>query len=65
MDSEILKWIEKAPKNISLSGSKTSYYNGELQLKLFFKMLGENNYVLLILTLEIFITGYFLKTITE
>ena len=45
MDSEILKWIEKAPKNISLSGSKTSYYNGELQLKLFFKMLEKNNYV--------------------
>jgi hypothetical protein len=41
MDSEILKWIEQAPKSLKLSGSKTSYYNGELQLKLFFKMLGE------------------------
>ena len=39
MDSEILKWIEKAPKSISLSGSKTSFYNGEKQLKLFFKLL--------------------------
>ena len=38
MDSEILKWIEKAPKNISLSGSKTSFYNGEKQLKLFLKI---------------------------
>ena len=38
MDSEILKWIEKAPKNISLSGSKTSYYNGEKQMKLFLKI---------------------------
>ena len=41
MDSEILKWIDQAPKSLRLSGSKTSYYNGELQLKLFFKMLGE------------------------
>ena len=38
MDFEILKWIEKAPKSISLSGSKTSFYNGEKQLKLFFKL---------------------------
>ena len=38
MDSEILKWIEKAPKSISLSGSKTSFYNGEKQLKLFLKI---------------------------
>tara|TARA_R100000353_G_scaffold82775_1_gene62022 strand:- start:37 stop:165 length:129 start_codon:yes stop_codon:yes gene_type:complete len=41
MDSEILKWIEKAPKSLRLSGSKTSYYNGEEQLKLFFKILEE------------------------
>ena len=38
MDSEILKWIEKAPKSISLSGRKTSFYNGEKQLKLFLKI---------------------------
>lgn len=38
MDSELLKWIAQAPKNIALSGSKTSYYNGEKQLKLFFKI---------------------------
>ena len=38
MDSELLKWIAQAPKNISLSGSKTSYYNGEKQMKLFLKI---------------------------
>jgi len=41
MDSEILKWIDQAPKSLRLSGSKTSYYNGEEQLKLFFKILEE------------------------
>ena len=39
MDSEILKWIEKAPKQIKFSAHKESFYNGELQLKLFFKLL--------------------------
>tara|TARA_R100001480_G_scaffold3025_1_gene8208 strand:+ start:2629 stop:2757 length:129 start_codon:yes stop_codon:yes gene_type:complete len=40
MDSEILKWIEKAPKQkIKFSAHKESFYNGELQLKLFFKIL--------------------------
>tara|TARA_R100001163_G_C4868821_1_gene71602 strand:+ start:345 stop:470 length:126 start_codon:yes stop_codon:yes gene_type:complete len=38
MDSEVLKWIEQAPKSLRLSGSKTSFYNGEKQLKLFFKL---------------------------
>ena len=38
MDSEILKWIEQAPKSLRLSGSKTSYYNGEKQMKLFLKI---------------------------
>ena len=38
MDSELLKWIAQAPKNISLSGSKTSFYNCDKQLKLFLKI---------------------------
>ena len=38
MDYEILKWIEQAPKSLRLSGSKTSYYNGEKQMKLFLKI---------------------------
>ena len=37
-DSDLLKWIAQAPKNLSLSGSKVSDYNGERQLKLFFKL---------------------------
>ena len=37
-DSDLLKWIAQAPKNLSLSGSKVSDYNGEKQLKLFFKL---------------------------
>ena len=44
MDSELLKWIAQAPKNISLSGSKTSYYNGEKQLKLFFRIKENGDY---------------------
>ena len=39
MDSEILKWIEQAPKSLRLSGSKKSFYNGERQLKLFFEII--------------------------
>jgi len=40
MDSEILKWIDQAPKHkIKFSAHKESFYNGELQLKLFFKIL--------------------------
>ena len=40
MDSEILKWIDQAPKHkIKFSAHKESLYNGELQLKLFFKLL--------------------------
>jgi len=40
MDSEILKWIAQAPKDkIKLSSHKECFYNGELQLKLFFKLL--------------------------
>ena len=39
MDSEILKWIEQAPKHIKLSAHKECFYNGQLQLKLFFKLL--------------------------
>ena len=35
MDSELIKWLAQMPKNYSLSGSKTSFYNGEKQLKLF------------------------------
>ena len=38
MDSELIKWLTQMPKNYSLSGSKTSFYNGEKQLKLFFKL---------------------------
>ena len=34
MDSEILKWIEQAPKSLRLSAHKKSFYNGEQQLKL-------------------------------
>ena len=39
MDSEILKWIAQAPKQIKLSAHKECFYNGEPQLKLFFKLL--------------------------
>jgi len=40
MDSEILKWIDQAPKHkIKFSAHKESFYNGQLQLKLFFKLL--------------------------
>ena len=42
MDSEILKWIEQAPKSLRLSGSKKSFYNGEQQLKLFFEIVKTN-----------------------
>jgi len=42
MDSEILKWIEQAPKSLRLSGSKKSFYNGEEQLKLFFQIVKAN-----------------------
>ena len=42
MDSEILKWIEKAPKSIRLSAHKKSFYNGEQQLKLFFEIVKAN-----------------------
>lgn len=42
MDSEILKWIEQAPKSLRLSGSKKSFYNGERQLKLFFEIVKAN-----------------------
>ena len=42
MDSEILKWIEQAPKSLRLSGSKKSFYNGEEQLKLFFEIVKAN-----------------------
>ena len=38
MDSELIKWLAQMPKNYSLSGSKTSFYNGEKQLKLFLKI---------------------------
>ena len=38
MDSELIKWLSQMPKSYSLSGSKTSFYNGEKQLKLFFKL---------------------------
>ena len=38
MDSELIKWLSQMPKSYSLSGSKTSYYNGEKQLKLFLKI---------------------------
>ena len=38
MDSELIKWLATMPKKYSLSGSKTSYYNGEKQMKLFLKI---------------------------
>ena len=38
MDSELIKWLATMPKNYSLSGSRTSNYNGERQLKLFLKI---------------------------
>ena len=38
MDSELIKWLSQMPKNYSLSGSKTSFYNGEKQMKLFLKI---------------------------
>ena len=38
MDSELIKWLATMPKNYSLSGSKTSYYKGEKQMKLFLKI---------------------------
>ena len=38
MDSKLIKWLSQMPKNYSLSGSKTSFYNGEKQLKLFLKI---------------------------
>ena len=38
MDSELMKWLAQMPKNYELSGSKTSLYNGEKQLKLFLKI---------------------------
>ncbi len=38
MDSELIKWLATMQKNYSLSGSKTSYYNGEKQMKLFLKI---------------------------
>ena len=38
MNSELIKWLSQMPKNYSLSGSKTSFYNGEKQLKLFLKI---------------------------
>ena len=38
MDSELIKWLATMSKNYSLSGSKTSYYNGEKQMKLFLKI---------------------------
>ena len=38
MDSELIKWLAQMPKNYTLSGSKTSFYNGEKQLKLFLKI---------------------------
>ena len=44
MDSELIKWLATMPKNYSLSGSKTSYYNGEKQLKLFFRIKENGEY---------------------
>ena len=44
MDSELIKWLSQMPKNYSLSGSKTSYYNGEKQLKLFFRIKENGEY---------------------
>ncbi len=40
MDSELIKWLATMPKSYSLSGSKTSFYNVEKQLKLFLKIKG-------------------------
>ena len=38
MDSQLIKWLAQMQKNYELSGSKTSLYNGEKQLKLFLKI---------------------------
>ena len=38
MDSQLIKWLAQMPKNYELSGSKTSLYNREKQLKLFLKI---------------------------
>ena len=32
-----IEWLSKMPKELELSGSKESYYNGERQLKLFLR----------------------------
>ena len=37
MSPEIIEWLSKMPKELELSGSKESYYNGEKQLKLFLR----------------------------
>ena len=38
MDAELIKWLAQMPPKYELSGSKTSFYNNEKQLKLFLKI---------------------------